>query len=180
VEETVRQIEEAKFLQHSGIRFPQNPWVSCAYIGLCLDRREMVDFRLTRQQGANLLTVCAACHRAIHLKEIQGSVLPYPCGATPTSWSHMDWAAKPVKPLRGQCSCFVRWTYSWSVVLRSLCRNKLSAVFGSSPASLGRRSARSAESSFVNSARSQAIQHLPHCRIRSDPQHCLEMGNRIG
>jgi hypothetical protein len=54
VEETVRQIEAAQFLQHSGIRFPQNPCVSCAYIGLCLDQREMVDFRLTRQQGAAL------------------------------------------------------------------------------------------------------------------------------
>jgi CRISPR/Cas system-associated exonuclease Cas4 (RecB family) len=54
VEETVRQIEAAQFLQHSGIRFPQNPCVSCAYIGLCLDRREMVDLRLTRQQGAAL------------------------------------------------------------------------------------------------------------------------------
>jgi hypothetical protein len=54
VEETVRQIEEAQFLPHSGIRFPQNPCVSCAYLGLCLDRRDMVDFKLTRQQGAAL------------------------------------------------------------------------------------------------------------------------------
>jgi hypothetical protein len=54
VEETVRQIEAAQFPQHSGIRFPQNPCLSCAYIGLCLDRREMVDLRLTRQRGADL------------------------------------------------------------------------------------------------------------------------------
>ena len=54
VEKTVRQIEAAQFLQQSGIRFPQNPCLSCAYLGLCLDRREMVDFRLTRQQGAAL------------------------------------------------------------------------------------------------------------------------------
>jgi len=54
VAETVRQIEAAQFLQHSGIRFPQNPCLSCAYLGLCMDRREMVDLRLTRQQGAAL------------------------------------------------------------------------------------------------------------------------------
>ncbi len=54
VEETVRQIEAAQFRQHSGIRFPQNPCLSCAYLGLCLDRREMVDLRLTRQRGADL------------------------------------------------------------------------------------------------------------------------------
>jgi hypothetical protein len=54
VEETVRQIEAAQFQQHSGIRFPQNPCVSCAYLGHCLDRRDMVDLRLTRQRGADL------------------------------------------------------------------------------------------------------------------------------
>ncbi len=54
VTETVRQIETAQFLPHSGIRFPQNPCLSCAYLGLCLDRQEMVDLRLNRQQGAEL------------------------------------------------------------------------------------------------------------------------------
>jgi hypothetical protein len=54
VKETIGQIEAAQFLQHSGIRFPQNPCMSCAYLGLCLDRREMVDLRLTRQRGADL------------------------------------------------------------------------------------------------------------------------------
>jgi hypothetical protein len=54
VAETVRQVEAAQFLQHSGIRFPQNLCLSCAYLGLCLDRPEMVDLRLTRQQGAEL------------------------------------------------------------------------------------------------------------------------------
>jgi CRISPR/Cas system-associated exonuclease Cas4 (RecB family) len=54
VTESVRQIEAAQFLAHSGIRFPQNPCLSCAYVGLCLDRPEMVDLRLTRQQGAEL------------------------------------------------------------------------------------------------------------------------------
>src|SRR3954454_9604681 len=33
VHETVRQIESAQFLPHSGIRFPQNPCSSCAYVG---------------------------------------------------------------------------------------------------------------------------------------------------
>jgi hypothetical protein len=54
VADTVQQIEAAQFLQHSGIRFPQNPCLSCAYLGLCLDRQEMVDLRLARQQGAEL------------------------------------------------------------------------------------------------------------------------------
>src|SRR5438477_11615039 len=38
VESTIRQIESAQFLPHSGIRFPQNPCSSCPYIGLCLGR----------------------------------------------------------------------------------------------------------------------------------------------
>ena len=54
VAESVRQIEAAQFLQHSGIRFPQNPCLSCAYQGLCLDRKEMTDLRLIRQQGVDL------------------------------------------------------------------------------------------------------------------------------
>src|SRR5205807_6761255 len=33
VEATIRQIESAQFLPHSGIRFPQNPCSSCPYIG---------------------------------------------------------------------------------------------------------------------------------------------------
>ena len=37
VRDTVAQIEAAQFLPHAGIRFPQNPCTSCAYIGLCLD-----------------------------------------------------------------------------------------------------------------------------------------------
>jgi hypothetical protein len=34
VEDTIRRIESAEFLPHSGIRFPQNPCSSCPYIGL--------------------------------------------------------------------------------------------------------------------------------------------------
>src|SRR5213080_4184719 len=41
VESTIRQIESAQFLPHSGIRFPQNPCSSCPYIGLCLGRQEL-------------------------------------------------------------------------------------------------------------------------------------------
>jgi hypothetical protein len=54
VAESVRQIEAAQFLQHSGIRFPQNPCLSCAFLGLCLDHQEMTDLRLTHQQGVDL------------------------------------------------------------------------------------------------------------------------------
>src|SRR5205814_558311 len=35
VEATIRQIESAQFLPHSGIRLPQNPCSSCPYVGLC-------------------------------------------------------------------------------------------------------------------------------------------------
>src|SRR3954452_4326589 len=41
VENTVAQIESGYFLPHSGIRFPQNPCTTCAYIGLCLGRQEL-------------------------------------------------------------------------------------------------------------------------------------------
>ena len=54
VEETVRRIEAAQFLPHSGIRFPQNPCTSCAYVGLCLGRQELVDARLVRRPGEDL------------------------------------------------------------------------------------------------------------------------------
>src|SRR5437667_6886723 len=43
VEDTIRRIESAQFLPHSGIRFPQNPCSSCPYIGLCLGRQELVE-----------------------------------------------------------------------------------------------------------------------------------------
>jgi len=43
VEVTIRQIESAQFLPHSGIRFPQNPCSNCPYIGLCLGRQELVE-----------------------------------------------------------------------------------------------------------------------------------------
>jgi len=52
VEDTIQRIESAEFLPHSGIRFPQNPCSSCAYVGLCLGRKDMADAVLTRRPGA--------------------------------------------------------------------------------------------------------------------------------
>ena len=52
VHSTIRQIESAEFLPHSGIRFPQNPCSSCPYIGLCLGRPELAGKTLIRRSGA--------------------------------------------------------------------------------------------------------------------------------
>jgi len=54
VEDTVRRIEAAEFLQHSGVRFPQNPCITCPYVGLCLGRQELVDASLIRRPGEDL------------------------------------------------------------------------------------------------------------------------------
>src|SRR5438132_9859254 len=53
VQETVGQIESGRFLPHSGIRFPQNPCVSCSYLGLCLGKPDLVESRLIRQSGGS-------------------------------------------------------------------------------------------------------------------------------
>ena len=53
VEDTIRRIESADFLPHSGIRFPQNPCSSCPYVGLCLGKQEMADTALVRRPGAD-------------------------------------------------------------------------------------------------------------------------------
>ena len=55
VEDTIRQIESAQFLPHSGIRFPQNPCSSCPYIGLCLGKQQLVEGALVRRPGAEQL-----------------------------------------------------------------------------------------------------------------------------
>src|SRR5437870_5550720 len=55
VRDTVRQIESAQFLPHSGIRFPQNPCSSCPYVGLCLNKPRLVEARLIRRPGAEKL-----------------------------------------------------------------------------------------------------------------------------
>ena len=52
VEDTVRRIESAQFLPHSGIRFPQNPCSSCPYVGFCLGRKDMAEASLVRRPGA--------------------------------------------------------------------------------------------------------------------------------
>lgn len=55
VENTIRRIESAEFLPHSGIRFPQNPCSSCPYVGLCLGKQNIVDSNLMRRPGAESL-----------------------------------------------------------------------------------------------------------------------------
>jgi hypothetical protein len=55
VRETIEHIERAQFLPHSGIRFPQNPCSSCAYIGLCLGKPDVVESALVRRTGAEHL-----------------------------------------------------------------------------------------------------------------------------
>jgi hypothetical protein len=52
VENTIGRIESADFLPHSGIRFPQNPCISCPYVGLCLGQQEMAASSLVRRPGA--------------------------------------------------------------------------------------------------------------------------------
>ena len=52
VEDTIRRIESAEFLPHSGIRFPQNPCSTCPYTGLCLKNKDIVDAELVRRPGA--------------------------------------------------------------------------------------------------------------------------------
>ena len=55
VEGTIRRIESADFLPHSGIRFPQNPCSSCPYVGLCLGKQQMIDAAIVRRPGAESL-----------------------------------------------------------------------------------------------------------------------------
>src|SRR5690242_4368063 len=52
VQDSIRRIEAAEFLPHSGIRFPQNPCTSCPYIGLCLGRPDLTEAALVRRPGA--------------------------------------------------------------------------------------------------------------------------------
>jgi len=54
VEDTVRRIESAQFLPHSGVRFPQNSCTMCPYVGLCLGRQDLVDATLVRRPGEDL------------------------------------------------------------------------------------------------------------------------------
>jgi PD-(D/E)XK nuclease superfamily len=52
VEETVGRIEAGQFLPRSGIRFPQNPCLSCAFLGLCLGNQHLIEAKLNRCPGA--------------------------------------------------------------------------------------------------------------------------------
>ena len=52
VEDTIRRIEALKFPPHSGIRYPQNPCLSCPYVGLCLDKQDLAQSTLMRRPGA--------------------------------------------------------------------------------------------------------------------------------
>ena len=54
VDDTIRRIESARFLPHSGVRFPQSPCTSCPYVGLCLGQQQLVDATLVRRAGDNL------------------------------------------------------------------------------------------------------------------------------
>ena len=55
VVDSIRRIESAEFLPHSGIRFPQNPCTSCPYIGLCLGRQDLTEAALVRRPRADNL-----------------------------------------------------------------------------------------------------------------------------
>ena len=54
VEDTIRRIESAQFLPHSGVRFPQNPCTSCSFLGLCLGKPELAETALIRRPGDHL------------------------------------------------------------------------------------------------------------------------------
>ncbi len=54
VDDTVRRIESGLFLPHSGIRFPQNPCTTCPFIGICLDKPDLVEAALVRKPGVDL------------------------------------------------------------------------------------------------------------------------------
>ena len=54
VEDTVKRIESGLFLPHSGIRFPQNPCTTCPFLGLCLDKRDLVEAALVHKPGVDL------------------------------------------------------------------------------------------------------------------------------
>ncbi len=57
LEDTIQQIDSGRFLPHSGIRFPQNLCLSCAYVGLCLTKPELTEAKLVRRPGGSLVGV---------------------------------------------------------------------------------------------------------------------------
>jgi len=54
VDDTVQRIESGLFLPHSGIRFPQNPCTTCPFLGICLDKSDLVAAGLVRKPGVDL------------------------------------------------------------------------------------------------------------------------------
>jgi hypothetical protein len=76
VEDTIKRIESAQFLAHSGIRFPQNPCSMCPYVGLCLGRKDLAEATLVRSHSGedseqNLITLCSGCHAEAHERLIR-------------------------------------------------------------------------------------------------------------
>jgi len=57
LEDTIHQIDSGRFLPHSGIRFPQSPCLSCAYVGLCLAKPALAESKLVRRPGGSFLGV---------------------------------------------------------------------------------------------------------------------------
>ena len=54
VQDTIAQIESARFLPHSGVRFPNNTCVACPYIGLCLCNQDLITSKVVQSRGAEL------------------------------------------------------------------------------------------------------------------------------
>ena len=54
VDDTITQIEQARFLPHSGIRFPNNGCTTCPFIGLCLCKDDLVAANLVQSRGSQL------------------------------------------------------------------------------------------------------------------------------
>jgi hypothetical protein len=55
VRHTIRQIEASQFHPHTGVRFPQNGCLTCAFQGLCLDSPGLIGSHLERSPaGASL------------------------------------------------------------------------------------------------------------------------------
>jgi hypothetical protein len=54
VEDTIRRIESGLFLPHSGIRFPQNPCTTCPFLGICLNRPDLIETALVHKPGVDL------------------------------------------------------------------------------------------------------------------------------
>jgi hypothetical protein len=54
VDDTVRRIQSGLFLPHRGIRFPENPCTTCPFIGLCLDKPDLIEAGLVRKPGVDL------------------------------------------------------------------------------------------------------------------------------